>query len=852
MLPKISLLEELRKGGYEASLITTFNAYLPFYEEVVLRRLVNAGVRHNVLLMDAQQYSASFASHPPKFAGRRYTLIPVRAPGAFHPKLIVLIGKHKGLLVIGSHNMTLAGFGFNRELTNVVRIQETDGTGIDLVHDVWTEIDHWLSHLTGTVPNHVVEMARRVRDIAPWMSRERSPARDTRLLAGRPGHTPLWAQLLQWVDGPVTEAVISGAFFDEHLRFLEAVKRDVRPTRLIVGVDPQTVAMPPKARSHEGISLVKTHSFGVDDDKDDVAPGYLHAKGILLKLAGGDVIFVTGSANPSGPAWLATASTGNVELMLARRGTSARAAAEAVGFTALAEMAPLNDEDWQAIARNHEERVDPALPAHAVGVAVVDDGLLIIDPTLLARLKHPEFILLTANREEIARSRSMRSDQRGVLIDFPAEQLDQGGLLHCAVNGSLQLELLLHHARAIEDQSRTGVQRRFKEALLSLETDTPNIGLLIECIDKIVFSDSTTVASAGLARTASRDEADTQEPKELGSLAVDLRDVQRRTKKNRLHHSADFAYLLDALIYHLRIEEDKSLDELDRYGRSEEEQVGADDDEATEAAQHSEEQQRQLIELCHSKVRTLVNRMASQFRSYTEGKQPLDAILVRLLGVLAVLRELRACDGRVAWVEKGTTTVPDELRLRLLEDCMLTLFEGESSLLRLERLGDEFQHSDDVARLKGLILWLAWDCGLELDLRKPFMESAEQLADRLKQNAMVLALAQMIGTDEVATDEARQSIGSLTATEMDWLRDVQRIATLCDAARRGEVGLRPANAAETGDVATHKTLKHLALRIVAANHGKNVSLIRLNKQKDRVTYTADHLNVTKLSPRPDE
>ena len=73
MLPKLSLLDELRKGGYEASLITTFNAYLPFYEEVVLRRLVNAGVRHNVLLMDAQQYGVSLHHHPPRLAGRQYT-----------------------------------------------------------------------------------------------------------------------------------------------------------------------------------------------------------------------------------------------------------------------------------------------------------------------------------------------------------------------------------------------------------------------------------------------------------------------------------------------------------------------------------------------------------------------------------------------------------------------------------------------------------------------------------------------------------------------------------------------------------------------------------------------------------
>lgn len=48
----ISILEEIKRGGHEASLITTYNAYLPFYEDVVLRHLSNNGVRHNILMMD--------------------------------------------------------------------------------------------------------------------------------------------------------------------------------------------------------------------------------------------------------------------------------------------------------------------------------------------------------------------------------------------------------------------------------------------------------------------------------------------------------------------------------------------------------------------------------------------------------------------------------------------------------------------------------------------------------------------------------------------------------------------------------------------------------------------------------
>ena len=53
-------------------------------------------------------------------------LVPVHLRGAFHPKLIVALGKSKGALFVGSHNTTLAGFGLNDEITNEFR---TSGAG---------------------------------------------------------------------------------------------------------------------------------------------------------------------------------------------------------------------------------------------------------------------------------------------------------------------------------------------------------------------------------------------------------------------------------------------------------------------------------------------------------------------------------------------------------------------------------------------------------------------------------------------------------------------------------------------------------------------------------------------------
>jgi len=238
--------------------------------------------------------------------------------------------------------------------------------------------------------------------------------------------------------------------------------------------------------------------------------------------------------------------------------------------------------------------------------------------------------------------------------------------------------------------------------------------------------------------------------------------------------------------------------------------------------------------------------MNAQLRAYMDGRQPLEQVLVRLLGVLAVLRELRACDGRVPWVEKGKTTVPREQVAKLFEEVMHTLFEGKQSLLRLENL-DAFANSDDVGRLKGLIVWLAWEYGLTVNLKKPFGETREQLEARLIGNAMMLALAQGAWSDEVAIDEARQSIGAQSSSEFDWLEELARLATECGTLKDGLVDLQPGDTAQPGDIAVHKNSEKWDLRVVVSRDHQNVSLICLDRNKDKISYRHEHLRVARLA-----
>ena len=409
------------------------------------------------------------------------------------------------------------------------------------------------------------------------------------------------------------------------------------------------------------------------------------------------------------------------------------------------------------------------------------------------------------------------------------------------------MDFLLHHARVVEEHARTSVQKRFKEALLSLQTDTPNIGLLLDCLDKIAFADSSSHAPSPSGRASLSQSKSDNEYAATESLAVDVGEIKRPKSRRRLAHNGDLGYLLDTLIFHLRLQEDRARENVDRLGRSEEEQVGADDSEDEDETHLTERDRVELLEACHAKVRTVVRRMNKQLIAYTKGRQSLEAVLLRLLSVLAVLRELRNCDGRAPWVDQGNTAVPLQERLRLLEEVMFSLFEGKMSLLHLESLDDEFAASEDIARLKGLLLWLAWDCGLLFDVSKPFMEAPQEQEARLGANAKLLALTQSIRADEMVLEEAKQSIGNFSSSDMDWLHALCNLATQCDAAKAGALAAYSADAAEPGDVAIHRTLESWDLRVVASADKNVVSLIMLSRSKERLRYVPDHLLTTKLN-----
>lgn len=862
MSERISILNEMRSGGYEASLITTFNAYLPFYEDVVLRHLMGSGIRHNVLMMDAGQATLAVDRHPPRSAGRFYTLAPIKVGGAFHPKVILLVGKKKGLLLVGSHNLTLSGFGYNREMTNVIYCKgEEDVESAALLNSAWKYVLVWAESQSSTLPGHIIEMVKKVQDFAPWLQTHAgSLPENCRVLSTAPDAPSIWQQLLGFMGpGPAKQVMVSGAFFDAKLSFVEKVRDDLTPKELFVGVDPASVQFPIGTELSE-VSFVNCASLGATE-KDDKQAGYLHAKSIVIQRENGETVLAVGSANPSCPAWLAPGISQNVEMMIARKGEDARAAADELGLLAIDSMPPLAADDWQTIAKNweHEIKSEQNVGTAQIVIALASDADIRFRVPGDSRPLVIECELLASSGEHSVVRQAQFLGKEYVLSK---DGLDAQISLFRFQLGDKEFTCLVQHVKQIEGLSRTGSQRRFNEALSSLTTDVPNIEHFVDCIrDIIKISDSVTLKKMDVAKVGTKNNHDASNKKqnEGADLSIGLNEVveQEHLRKHRLRSSDDLGYLLEVLLYNLRDETaiglDDALEDRDAKGRSEEEQVDADDDDkdvsplpAKEVAPQSSVTPHDPLYVCHHKVGTLVGTACEKLDALKQGRLELAQFIIIVAGILSALRLLRGLDGKVPWIAAGQSAVPQKELVKLSGKIAEVVYDGDKSIINLGNDHSQFAEFDEFARLKGLIIWLAWASGIALAKPKPFNESLEEQKARCDINRLYVATVQLIAGDEDVIGEAKQSIGQTSSGDMDWLEKLLAIDRLFRDACSDPALLQDAASAEIGDFGFNSDKPKLGIREILPKDKNFRALSFHNESRRKFIFPAEIIRTIPL------
>lgn len=139
-------------GAYEHAIFVTYSVNFHFFEEWVMPLLRAAGVRNTVVFADETQLGNALIDKNVRGLGRSYHAVSVRlGPGAFHPKLMLLVGDDGVRACISSANLTVDG-----QLRNIESALFLDG--VESTHlQALTDVSDFVRRIADTAPAHTAE-----------------------------------------------------------------------------------------------------------------------------------------------------------------------------------------------------------------------------------------------------------------------------------------------------------------------------------------------------------------------------------------------------------------------------------------------------------------------------------------------------------------------------------------------------------------------------------------------------------------------------------------------------------------------------------------------------------------------
>lgn len=350
----------------------------------------------------------------------------------------------------------------------------------------------------------------------------------------------LWGQVVPILPRNIKKAFVSGPFFDQEMELVKTVADAIDPCHLIVGIDPQYAQM--GTDTAEGLAKVRfvniKNVVSVIRGRDDVHH-QIHAK--IMWFKGSDKeLLITGSANPSSPAYLANSFRRNAEVIVA---DSRNEVGEGIGMDRFLEAPELSNQDWKEIKEQEKRKT-----------AIVEE----VKQKVLLAIPDREGYLLT---EEIPKMMLQAFDLNGVNIG-KAESNDSTGQLKINANEAIlqnalyltgeannqKFLVLVHVAEEINNHYGSELRRTLLQVLGSigsLEGDSNNLAYLLELTDKFIVESEDVVIANVVRRTSGKD-SNKKNATPVETLEIEAAGRGRRSHKNALA-SGDVAILLQEL-----------------------------------------------------------------------------------------------------------------------------------------------------------------------------------------------------------------------------------------------------------------------------------------------------------------
>jgi hypothetical protein len=715
-MTRISLFDELKKGGYESCLVTTYNIHFPFYEDVLLRRMQSAGIDHHLLLVDNSMCIQAINNHPPVKAGMHYSLAPMKSKAAFHPKILLLLGKNKGLLAVGSHNLTLSGFGTNLEVTNVVKFNRKDNIdSLPIFQSAMSACSAWISDYGDELPEGVKESFIKITESCAWLRDEASDIENYTSFYYSSSSTPsLWSQVNYEVPDNLISILGMSAFFDNSLSFVKVLS-DLNSDNFKIGIQNGTVKAPKELTDLNDIKIVDSGSL-----LDEGSRSYIHAK-LIYSESLTEQLLITGSANLSAPAWLTSGDRANAEAVLTLRDQVAVKAKGALDLDELNKAAEV-DAISDSLVR------DSNLENSGISFIVADykkgEDLKIY---CSLGIKDIEIGYLNAfNKLSVVDHKSLA----GYILVSEVD-IKNGEIINIMSDHKVIAYVMVHNNSQIRKYSSSGKERKLRLALGSLNTSSPDVNVIFDLIGGLMLNNGGSI-KARLSQNRGKNPTNKEDRNTLVSALSDRR-INAESGRHSLHYSDDISLIMNALISGLsasRSAKGSGLNE-DLLGRNEEEQIGQDDSQNIESNLSNDLEIDRQIKL---KVKSMLKRLDLYLQE--NGIESCHAAL----GVLVFLHGL--LDIRKEAVEK-------QQLYKLLVIITKNLLNDKDPM-SFDESDNSVYSSDEWSRLLGYIVWLASQLNITLH-SKPSFSEVKANSDKINwENAVFFYLAQHVVIDKYA------------------------------------------------------------------------------------------------------
>jgi len=321
MINRYNILNLLGNNSkkYHSCIITSYSFDFLFFEQRILPILRNAGIININIFVDASmlQQKLSDTIGLSLSSKKSYSIIPIDLNGAFHPKIIMAIGKKNGFIAVGSGNLTSSGLSTNDEIWSAFHTKENQKYN----SDIFKHIQNYIHQLEERSFGFNKEKLNWISTNSEWYkdlkqeknkpNKEKSNKDEKVEILSSFANSSIYKQLLDRLPVNPQCIKILSPFYNKRGNLLTQFIDDLNPKKIHAIVDPKYGTLPFKLKNEH----IEYSNWNFIEKEIKYAKTRLHAKAFQFEYK--DKTFLLfGSTNATIEAFgTRTANSKNAEIV---------------------------------------------------------------------------------------------------------------------------------------------------------------------------------------------------------------------------------------------------------------------------------------------------------------------------------------------------------------------------------------------------------------------------------------------------------------------------------------------------------------------------------------------------------